>query len=113
MTWVAPVFGARAQTVLGRCAACGRQLRAGPKNLRPFRRCALREKGGSGHPRRQLPLLPSGPGGVRQLCVAQSQNLISTINTNEQRRERDSNPRYLAVHTISNRAPSATRTSLQ
>ena len=32
---------------------------------------------------------------------------------NEQRRERDSNPRYLSIHTISNRAPSATRTSLQ
>src|SRR4051812_49917869 len=29
------------------------------------------------------------------------------------RRERDSNPRYLTVHTISNRAPSATRASLQ
>ena len=29
------------------------------------------------------------------------------------RRERDSNPRYLSVHTISNRAPSATRSSLQ
>src|SRR5665213_384644 len=29
------------------------------------------------------------------------------------RRERDSNPRYLAVHTISNRAPSATRASLR
>ncbi len=29
------------------------------------------------------------------------------------RRERDSNPRYLSVHTISNRAPSATRTPLQ
>src|SRR3954469_16241132 len=28
------------------------------------------------------------------------------------RRERDSNPRYLSVHTISNRAPSATRTPL-
>ena len=29
------------------------------------------------------------------------------------RRGRDSNPRYLAIHTISNRAPSATRTPLQ
>ena len=29
-----------------------------------------------------------------------------------QRRERDSNPRYLSVHTISNRAPSATRSPL-
>src|ERR1044071_8481070 len=29
-----------------------------------------------------------------------------------ERRERDSNPRYLAVHTISNRAPSAARASL-
>ena len=29
------------------------------------------------------------------------------------RRERDSNPRYLSVHTISNRAPSATRASLR
>src|SRR5438309_11865444 len=36
------------------------------------------EKGGSGHPRRQLPLLPSGPGGVRQLCVAQSRISCST-----------------------------------
>ena len=37
---------------------------------------ARRKKGGSGHPRRQLPLLPSGPGGVRQLCVAQSQMIV-------------------------------------
>src|SRR5215211_1409494 len=29
------------------------------------------------------------------------------------RSERDSNPRYLSVHTISNRAPSATRSPLQ
>ncbi len=29
------------------------------------------------------------------------------------RRGRDSNPRYLAVHTLSRRAPSATRTPLQ
>src|SRR5450432_324830 len=31
----------------------------------------------------------------------------------QSRRERDSNPRYLSVHTISNRAPSATRAPLQ
>ena len=79
-----------------------------------------RKKGGSGHPRRRLPLLPSGPGGVRQLHVAQSHSdggmqLQPTVNDKliwEWRRERDSNPRYLSAHTISNRAPSATRASL-
>ena len=36
-----------------------------------------------------------------------------TPNSKARRRERDSNPRYVSVHLISNQAPSATRSSLR
>ena len=56
-----------------------------------------------------LPLLPSGPDGVHNKNIARGPTQ-TTINF---RRERDSNPRYAVnVYTISNRAPSATRTPL-
>ena len=56
-----------------------------------------------------LPLLPSGPDGVRQESIAQSPDL----QAEGRRRERDSNPRYSdRVHTLSKRTPSATRSSL-
>src|SRR5262249_51399074 len=69
-----------------------------------------RKKGGPRHPLFPLPLLPSGPGGVHSCCVTRDHERSRSVGRT--RRERDSNPRYLSVHTISNRAPSATRSSL-
>ena len=62
------------------------------------------------HTDRLLPLLPSGPDGVCSLSVAQG-----LVFFNKWRRERDLNPRnaFWHVHTISSRAPSASRTSLR
>ena len=71
---------------------------------------SLAEKGGPRHPLFPLPLLPSGPGGVHSFRVTRDHKMASRKSC--WRRERDSNPRYLSVHTISNRAPSATRSSL-
>src|SRR5438132_338284 len=52
------------------------------------------------------------PGLAGFVCIA-SPRAVSVFSTFSRRRERDSNPRYLSIHTISNRAPSATRASLQ
>src|SRR5580698_10679925 len=76
---------------------------------RRLHRIVARIKGGPRHPLFPLPLLPSGPGGVHSFRVTRDHKLVVT---QVWRRERDSNPRYLAVHTLSKRAPSATRSSL-
>src|SRR5215211_8531746 len=69
--------------------------------------------GGPRHPPIPLPLLPSGPGGVHSVSVTRDHKTVVTqIARSRRRRERDSNPRYLAIHTLSKRAPSATRSSL-
>ena len=61
-----------------------------------------------------LPLLPSGPGGVGEEVVARGMNPSdSSWGVLAWRRGRDSNPRWVAPHMISNHAPSATRTPLQ
>ncbi len=62
------------------------------------------------HTNQLLPLLPSGPDGVCNVSVAQG-----LVFFNIWRRERDLNPRnaFWHVHTISSRAPSASRTSLR
>ena len=58
---------------------------------------------------RYLPLLPSGPDGIGHPLIAYG----LVINAKGVRRERDSNPRYPdRVHTLSKRAPSASRSSL-
>ena len=72
-----------------------------------------------------LPLLPSGPGGICDHPIAQDPAINGACKPVETsavkfppkkswRRERDSNPRYtMNAHTISSRAPSAARASLQ
>ena len=44
---------------------------------------------------------------------SQDPTITSTCHFRKERRRRDSNPRYLTVHTISSRAPSTTRSPLQ
>ena len=62
-----------------------------------------------GTPANHLPLLPSDPDGVGRQPITQ----VLTFNAKgEKRRERDSNPRRREPHTLSKRAPSATRSSL-
>ena len=67
--------------------------------------------------RRPLPLLPSGPDGVRDRPLRGTRLSLLTARkagwNQIWRRGRDSNPRYLAVHTISSRAPSASRSPLR
>jgi hypothetical protein len=87
-----------------------------PRNPRPPKKKERRVvklvalKGGPRYPFTPLPLLPSGPGGVHSLNVTRDHKNHASVRG---RRERDSNPRYLSVHTISNRTPSAARSSLQ
>ncbi len=63
-----------------------------------------------GTQRTSLPLLPPGPGGVHEPLLRRTR--LSSLDPCW-RRGGDSNPRYVAVHTISSRAPSASRSPLR
>ncbi len=65
----------------------------------------------------QLPLLPSGPGGVHGLQSRRPGHhafwrKLFFSPSSVWRKEWDSNPRYVAAHSLSKRAPSSTRPSL-
>ena len=77
-----------------------------------------KRKSAHGHPPSPLPLLPSGPGGVGGRSVTRGMRgswSLDPVGSRRQleRRGRDSNPRWVAPHMISNHAPSTTRTPLQ
>ena len=70
----------------------------------------------AGHPRTSggpTPLLPSGPGGVHGSPTTRTRPPPWAAHSGAKwRREWDSNPRYVAAHSRSRRAPSSTRSSL-
>ena len=63
-------------------------------------------------PPRQAPASVRGPSGLENRLLPVYRHLDSVLRYVTLRRGRDSNPRCLATHTISNRAPSASRTPL-